>query len=97
MKQIFYDPNLKRWKRLRRVTDAILVLATLVGILFIVSVVRREPMPDLLMPVQKRDYRALKDRRIGDKLRTRLAHPSRRHRRTGLLPSEVPLNEDEGL
>ncbi|MGB7190570.1 MAG: polysaccharide deacetylase family protein [Acidobacteriaceae bacterium] len=97
MKQIFYDPNLKRWKRLRGITNVALALATLIGILFIVSVVRREPMPDLLMPVQKRDYRAIKDRRIGDKLRTKLARPSHRHRRTHLLPSEVPLNEDEGL
>jgi len=95
MKQIFYDPNLKRWKRLRRVTDVALVLATLIGILFIVSVVRREPMPDLLLPVQKRNYRALNNRRIGDKLRKNLARQPRR--RTHRPASEVPLNGDEGL
>lgn len=95
MKQIFYDPNLKRWKRLRRLTDVALVLATLIGVLFIVSVVRREPMPDLLLPVQKRNYRALNNRRIGDKLRKNLAKQPRR--RTHRLASEIPLNEDEGL
>src|SRR5690348_3903877 len=96
MKQIFYDPNLKRWKRLRRVTDVALVLATLIGVLFIVSVVKREQMPDLLIPAQKRNYRALKDRRVGDKLRKKLARPTH-HRTTHRLASEIPLNEDEGL
>ena len=95
MKQIFYDPNLKRWKRLRRVTDVAFLIATLVGIIFIFSVVKGQRLPDLLMPTQKRNYKALKERRIGDQLRKSLARPSRR--KTHARPSEIPLNEDEGL
>jgi cellulose synthase/poly-beta-1,6-N-acetylglucosamine synthase-like glycosyltransferase/peptidoglycan/xylan/chitin deacetylase (PgdA/CDA1 family)/spore germination protein YaaH len=95
MKQVFYDPNLKRWKRLRRVTDVAFLVATLVGIVFIFSVVKGERLPDLLMPTQKRNYKALKERRIGDQLRKSLARPS--HRRSHRLPSEVTLNEGEGL
>jgi cellulose synthase/poly-beta-1,6-N-acetylglucosamine synthase-like glycosyltransferase/peptidoglycan/xylan/chitin deacetylase (PgdA/CDA1 family)/spore germination protein YaaH len=95
MKQVFYDPNLTRWKRLRRVTDAAFVIATIVGIIFIFTVIKRQPLPDLLMPTQKRNYKALKERRIGDQLKKNLAHPSRR--RTRRPASEVPLNEDEGL
>jgi cellulose synthase/poly-beta-1,6-N-acetylglucosamine synthase-like glycosyltransferase/peptidoglycan/xylan/chitin deacetylase (PgdA/CDA1 family)/spore germination protein YaaH len=95
MKQIFYDPNLKRWKRLRRVTDVAFLIATIVGIIFIFTVVKRQPLPDLLMPTQKRNYKALKERRIGDQLRKSLARPS--HRRSHRRPSEVPLNADEGL
>ncbi len=95
MKQIFYDPNRKRWKRLRRVTDVAFLVATIVGIIFIFTVLTREPLPDLLMPIQKRNYKALKERRIGDQLKKSLARPS--HRRTRRRPSEVPLNEDEGL
>src|SRR6185312_15889200 len=96
MKQIFYDPNLKRWKRLRRITDVALLLSTLIGVLFIVSVVSRQPLPDLLIPAQKRNYKALKDRRVGDKLRKKLARDSRR-RSTDRLASQIPLNQDEGL
>ena len=95
MKQVFYDPNLTRWKRLRRITDVAFLIATVVGIVFIFSVVKRERLPDLLMPVQQHNYRALKPRRIGDKLRKSLDRPS--HRRSHLPPSEVTMNEDEGL
>jgi peptidoglycan-N-acetylglucosamine deacetylase len=95
MKQVFYDPNLTRWKRLRRVTDIAFLLATLIGVVFIFTVVKRQPLPDLLMPIQKRNYKALKERRIGDQLRRSLARPS--HRRTHRLASETPLNADEGL
>ena len=95
MKQVFYDPNLKRWKRLRRVTDIAFLLSTLIGVIFIFSVVKGQRLPDLLMPTQKRNYKALKERRIGDQLKKNLARPSRR--KTHKLPSEVPLNEGEGL
>jgi len=95
MKQVFYDPNLKRWKRLRRITDVAFLVATMVGIVFIFSVVKGERLPDLLMPVQQHKFRALKQRRIGAKLRKSLERPS--HRRTHIPPSEVTMNEDEGL
>ncbi len=95
MKQVFYDPNLTRWKRLRRVTDVAFLIATVVGILFIFSVVKGQRLPDLLMPIQKRNYKALKERRIGDQLKKNLDRQS--HRRTRRLASEVPMNEDEGL
>jgi peptidoglycan-N-acetylglucosamine deacetylase len=95
MKQVFYDPNLTRWKRLRRFTDVAFLLATVVGIIFIFSVLKGERLPDLLMPTQKRNYKALKERRIGDKLRKSLERPS--HRRSRVRPSDIPLNEDEGL
>jgi cellulose synthase/poly-beta-1,6-N-acetylglucosamine synthase-like glycosyltransferase/peptidoglycan/xylan/chitin deacetylase (PgdA/CDA1 family)/spore germination protein YaaH len=95
MKQIFYDPNLTRWKRLRRVIDVAFLVATVVGVVFILSVVKGERLPDLLMPVQQRNYRALKQRRIGDKLRKSL--DKRPNRRSHLPPSQVTMNEDEGL
>ena len=92
MKQVFFDPNLKRWKRLRRVTDLAFVLATLVGIIFIFTVVKRQELPDLLMPTQKRNYKALKPQ---PDLKKTVQHPARR--RTHRKPSEIPLNSDEGL
>ena len=96
MGQIFHDPNLRRWKRLRRVTDIALAVATIVGIVFIFTVIRREPLPDLLLPVQKPNYRALIEHQIGDKLRKNLERSL--HRRSlRRLPSNVQMNEGEGL
>jgi cellulose synthase/poly-beta-1,6-N-acetylglucosamine synthase-like glycosyltransferase/peptidoglycan/xylan/chitin deacetylase (PgdA/CDA1 family)/spore germination protein YaaH len=95
MKQIFHDPHLKRWRRLRRITDIAVVLATLVALIFIISVVKRQQLPDLLLPAQKRNYHALKQRPIGNQLKSNLARAPRR--RTRRRPSEIPLNTDEGL
>ena len=39
-KAIFYDPQRKRWRRLRRVFDTIAVLLTIVLITFIYSLFR---------------------------------------------------------
>ncbi|HTY84156.1 MAG TPA: polysaccharide deacetylase family protein [Silvibacterium sp.] len=94
MKQIFYDPDRKRWKRLRRLMDIAGVISTVVLILFFFSVITRQTLPELLLPAQKRNYKALKEP-AGDPLRKTAPRPARRktHRR----PSEIPLNQDEGL
>jgi hypothetical protein len=62
MKQIFYDPQRKRWKRLRRIMDVTAVVSTIVLIVFFLSVVKRQTLPELLLPAQKRNYKALKER-----------------------------------
>ncbi len=94
MKQIFYDPQRKRWKRLRRIMDVTAVVSTVVLIVFFLSVVKRQTLPELLLPAQKRNYKALKQG-AGDPLKKSAPRPARRktHRR----PSEIPLNGDEGL
>src|SRR5579875_172052 len=91
MKQIFYDPQRKRWKRLRRVLDVSAVVLTVVLAVFIFSVWKHQSLPELLLPTQKRNYRALRP----PELRKTAQRPSRR--RTHRRPSEVPLNGDEGL
>ena len=93
-RQIFYDPGRKRWKRLRRVIDVTAVVSTLVLVAFFFSVVRRQALPELLLPVQKRNYKALKDQRQTE-LKSKGARPARR--KTHRKPSEIPLNTDEGL
>jgi cellulose synthase/poly-beta-1,6-N-acetylglucosamine synthase-like glycosyltransferase/peptidoglycan/xylan/chitin deacetylase (PgdA/CDA1 family)/spore germination protein YaaH len=94
MKQIFYDPDRKRWRRLRRIMDVTAVVSTIVLIVFFLSVVKRQTLPELLLPAQKRNYKALKQG-PGDPLKKSAPRPARRktHRR----PSEIPLNGDEGL
>jgi cellulose synthase/poly-beta-1,6-N-acetylglucosamine synthase-like glycosyltransferase/peptidoglycan/xylan/chitin deacetylase (PgdA/CDA1 family)/spore germination protein YaaH len=95
MKQVFYDPQLKRWRRLRRVLDVTGVVSTVVLVIFFLSVIEQQRLPDLFLPTQKRNYKALKETRIGDQLRKNAARSSRR--KTFRRPSEVPLNTDEGL
>ena len=91
--QIFLDPDRKRWKRLRRIFDVAAVLSTLVLVTFIISVYRRQALPELLLPTQKRNYRALKENQSA--LKAKGARPARR--KTQRKPSEIPLNTDEGV
>jgi len=93
-KQIFFDPQRKRWKRLRRVLDAAAVVSTLVLAAFIFNVLRFQQLPELLLPTPKHNYRALPDRSPllrGAKAR----RPGRR--KTTRKPSDIPLNSGEGL
>ena len=57
--QIFFDPERKRWKRLRRIIDAVAVISTLVVIGFIFNVIRNQQLPELLLPNPKHNLRAL--------------------------------------
>jgi peptidoglycan-N-acetylglucosamine deacetylase len=95
-KQVFYDPQKKRWKRLRRVLDVLALLGSVVFVIFIIGLLRVKPMKELLLPTTSHNYRALSSRsapppRPYQKLRR---SP---HRKTDLKPSDVPLNAGEGL
>ena len=57
-RQIFYDPERKRWKRLRRVLDLVAVVSTFLLVAFFLGVIHREQLPDLLLPQLKRNYKA---------------------------------------
>ena len=93
-RQIFFDPERKRWKRLRRILDAAAVLSTLVLAGFIFNVLRGQRLPELLLPIPKHNYRALPDQSILLRAARNL-RPARR--KTGRKPSEIPLNTGEGL
>ena len=88
-KQIFFDPQRKRWKRLRRVLDVAAVLSTLVVVGFTFNVFRSQHLPELLLPTPKHNYKALPD------LSLHLARPARR--KSNRKPSEIPFNSGEGL
>lgn len=94
-RQIFYDPQRKRWKRLRRVLDIVAVVSTLLLIAFFLNVIHREQLPELLLPQQKRNYRAIKDRQLNDLKARAGQRPGRR--KTDRRASEIPLNTGEGL
>jgi peptidoglycan-N-acetylglucosamine deacetylase len=93
-RQIFFDPERKRWKRLRRVLDVGAVLCTLVLAGFMFNLLRIQHLPELLLPVARHNYRALPDR----SLILRAAKPPRSaHRKSNLRPSQIPFNTGEGL
>ncbi len=92
-RQIFFDPERKRWKRLRRIFDAAALISTLVLAGFFVHVLRNQHMPELLLPIPKHNYRALPD--PSNLLRIR--NQRLVHRKTKRKPSDVPLNNGEGL
>src|SRR5262245_43760595 len=87
-KAIFYDPQLKRWRRLRRVLDVVGVVITVVIAVFLFTALRGEDKPELLLPTAKHSYKPIKehDRRGAGRPGT--------HRRTGKPASQVVLNEE---
>ena len=95
-KPVFYDPQRKRWKRLRRIFDVLALFGLLVGTLFIVGLLRMKPLPELILATQTRNYRALANPQKP------VVKPGKKsllsaHRKTALAPSDVVLNTDEGL
>jgi cellulose synthase/poly-beta-1,6-N-acetylglucosamine synthase-like glycosyltransferase/peptidoglycan/xylan/chitin deacetylase (PgdA/CDA1 family)/spore germination protein YaaH len=93
-KQIFFDPQRKRWKRLRRILDATAVLFTLVLAVFIFNVLRYQQLPELLLPTLRHNYKALPDRAT---LLHGAKEPRPTRRKTTRKPSEIPFNTGEGL
>jgi len=96
-KQIFYDPRQARWKRLRRVFDVAALCLTLLLAFFIYTALRSEALPDLLLPIRKKPYHALKEReKEKAKERRKLAALQRRgHRKKP--NSKFSPNSQEGL
>lgn len=90
-KAIFYDPDRKRLKRLRRLLDASAVLFSLVLIVFVFTALRGESLPALLLPHPLHPYHTLRETE-----RPRpVVRPPRR--KTTAPPSQVVLNTDEGI
>src|SRR5947209_4640536 len=95
---VFYDPRQARWKRLRRIFDLTALAFTFLVISFIYTALRSERLPDLLLPIQKRPYHALKEKeKEKAKEHRRLAALHRGHRKSKSAPSQVKLNAEEGI
>jgi spore germination protein YaaH len=94
MKQVFYDPRQRRRKVFRRLSDVSIILLTVVGAVFVFSVLSKQTLPELLLPAQKKNVKALKERQP-ELAKKAAARPARR--KTQLHASEVVLNQDEGL
>ena len=88
---VFYDPQQRRWKRLRRMMDALGLAFTVLVVYFIIMVLRNTKLPLLLLPPQTRSYHALKEKE------KRHPKPRLAKRKSQLPPTQVRLNSDEGI
>ena len=94
---VFYDPRRARWKRLRRLFDVFAVALSVLVIFFVYTALRDERLPELLFSPQKRAFKAFKES-DKEKARDRLKKLiSRSHRKSKLAPSQVALNQQEGI
>src|ERR1700686_1773985 len=94
---VFYDPQRARWKRLRRLVDALVAALSALIIFFVYTTLRDEHLPELLFSPQKRAFKALKENEK-EKARDRQKKLAiRSHRKSKLAPSEVKLNQEEGI
>src|SRR6266446_2153656 len=94
---VFYDPRRARWKRLRRLFDTLAVVFSALIVFFVYSALRDERLPELLLSPQKRVFKALRESEK-DKARDRQRQLAKRsHRKTKLAPSQVVLNQEEGI
>jgi len=95
-RQVFYDPQRKRWKRLRRIFDVLALLGLVLGTIFVIGLLRMKPLPELFLQAQKRNYRTLANQTTPQLKPGQKLHRSA-HRKTDLKPGDVPLNSGEGL
>ncbi len=95
-KQVFYDPQRKRWKRLRRIFDSLALIGGVVLVGFVIGLLRMQPMRSLDLQSTTRRYRALSEPPANE-LKTREKLNRSAHRKTDLKPSDVVLNAGEGL
>jgi peptidoglycan-N-acetylglucosamine deacetylase len=91
-KQIFYDPDRKRWRRLRLLIDGSVIAITLLGIFFVAGIIRGSSVPTVALPEVKKPYHALKE----SQKRKQVRHANT-HRKTKKPASQVVLNADEGI
>ncbi|HKR95719.1 MAG TPA: hypothetical protein VJW55_10175, partial [Candidatus Angelobacter sp.] len=92
-KSVFYDPQRKRWGRLRVLFSVLGAIISALVLFFIVTVfIEADPLPKVLMPEQRRNLRTLKEREHRKRAQTKGTH-----RKTKASPSQVVLNTDEGI
>src|SRR5271165_2678795 len=89
---IFFDPEGKRWRRLRRILDVSVILVTLLVVFFVVTVFRGSSVPGVNLPELKKPYHALKDNQ-----KRKTVRGSNQNRATKQPPTQVVPNSLEGI
>jgi len=91
-KPIFFDPEGKRWRRLRRALDLSVIVITLLVAFFVATIFRGSSVPGVSLPDVKKPYHALKD---SQKRKTLRGASQRRPNKTPA--TQVVLNSLEGI
>ena len=94
---VFYDPRRARWKRLRRLVDALVAALSALIIFFVYTTLRDERLPELLFSPQRRAFKALKENEKSKARERQKKLASRSHRKSKIAASEVELNQEEGI
>ena len=90
-KPIFYDPQSRRWRLLRRLMDVLGLTITLLIVFFIVSVLSSVNIKTLLLPERHRPYKALKEK---ERKRPKARAAGSKSKKP---PTEAVLNSGDGL
>jgi peptidoglycan-N-acetylglucosamine deacetylase len=90
---VFYDPQRKRWKRLRLALNLAGVASTLLIVFFAISLLRGTPLPSSALPDAHPQYRKLTN---AERRQYRRIKPVAR-RKSNKAPSQVVLNSGEGI
>ena len=88
---VFYDPERKRWRRLRRTLDIAGICITIIIAVFVWTLARGGTLPGLALPETKRPYRPIVSKEHLKNLRPN------KHRKTEKAGSSVVLNSGEGI
>src|SRR5271170_1274099 len=93
---VFYDPRQARWKRLRRLFDALAIGFMLLVIFFIYNALHGEQLPTPLWKPETRPYRALRENEKAKAREKRKLAAARRgpHKHRGI---PLQLNSVEGV
>src|ERR1035441_4989137 len=91
-KPIFFDPEGKRWRRLRMVLDTSVIVVTLLVVFFVVTVFRGSSVPGVSLPDFKKAFHPIKEPQKRKTLRGSNQHPATKQQ---LKP--VVLNSLEGI
>ncbi len=95
-KPVFYDPQRKRWKRLRRVFDVAAVIGAFLLVVFVIGLLQIKNVPELRLTSPTRNYKALTN--PPKPAATRAGQPIlSTHRKTRTKPSDIILNSGETL
>ena len=91
-KPIFFDPEGKRWRRLRMFVDAGVMVLTLLVVFFVVTIFRGSSVPGVYLPDVKKPYHPLKENQ-----KRKPQRDANLHRKTKKPATQVVLNSLEGI
>jgi len=92
--QVFYDPQRKRWKRLRKIFDLLALAGCVIGAIFVVGLVRMTALPELFFNTPRHTYTPASSYSANQ---SKAAHRRSTRRKNGLKASDITLNSGQGV